>query len=43
MEETDPNLDGGEGFRISDDRGEHWNYFKEEDNEYRGKFHSLGW
>ena len=43
MEETDPNLYGWKGFRISDDRGEHWNYFKEGENEYRGKFHALRW
>ena len=43
MEETDPELEGEEGFRIYDYREENWKQVEEEENEYRGKVNDLRW
>ena len=43
VEDTDPDLEGGEYFRIYDDRYERWKEVKEDDNEDRVLFHYLRW
>ena len=43
MEEIDPDIEGEEYFRNSDDMEEHWKEGEEQDNQERYKVHAQIW